>query len=274
MKQALLRVAIGILVVGTLLGVREWSLRPDGDMHIVFFDIGQGDSELVTFRDGTRMLIDGGPDWTTLEKLGERLPFFDRSIDIVVLSHPHVDHLMSLPEVIRRYRVKSLIVSDTDDQLGPYRAMLSGSELRGTKILELRAGAVLTVASATLRLIWPPRVRPPGMTKDANNNSLTLMMEEGGKRILFPGDLESIAERTLVAAKADLDADILKAPHHGSNGSSTTGFLLAVSPELAVISSGKGNTYGHPGRAAIRRLEAVGAEVRRTDLEGDIEVVW
>lgn len=274
MQKVLWRIAVGFLTIGLLLGAREIMLRPDDRMHVVFLDIGQGDSTLITFRDGSRMLIDGGPDWTTLEKLGERLPFFDRDIDIVALSHPHVDHLMSLTDVIRRYRVKSLVTAGWPDRLGPYRAMLSGAELRGTKILELQAGATLTIADATIRVLWPPRIRPPGMAKDPNNNSLTLMLEEGGKRILFPGDLESISERTLAAAKADLKADVLKVTHHGSNGSSSTGFILAVDPDIAVISSGTGNSFGHPGQAAMRRLETLGAEIRRTDKEGDIEIVW
>jgi len=212
-------------------------------MHVVFLDTGQGDSALLTFPDGTRMLIDGGPDWSPLEALGKRLPFFDRTIDILVLSHPNSDHMMSFGEIIRRYHVQTLMTAGTPFSSEMYHAILSGALLRSVTITTVEAGDILRIADATLSILWPPSPRPQGMSRDANNDSMYLMLEERGNRILFTGDGESIVEKTLVAAGADLRADILKVAHHGSKTSSSTGFLLAVSPETAVISAGKNNYY-------------------------------
>lgn len=274
MRQTLSRVIVGILCIGLLLGAREFAYRVDGKTHAAFFDVGQGDSALMTFPDGTRMLVDGGPDWSTLEHLGKTLPFFDRTIDIVVLSHPNADHMMSLPEVLRRYHVRTLLTAGTIFSSGRYAATLSGAVLAGTTLLTLSAGDHIDLADATIRVVWPPKNRPPSMSKNENNDSLTLMVETPEKRILFTGDLESIVERTLVQAHADIHADILKVPHHGSKSSSSTGFLLAVQPAVAVVSVGKDNQYGHPAADVIQRLKALGIAIRRTDQEGTVEIMW
>jgi len=273
-RKALLRFLSGLLCIGVLLAGREFLYRTDGKTHVSFFDTGQGDSALLTFQDGTRLLIDGGPDWSTLEQLGQALHFFDRTIDIVVLSHPNADHMMSLPEVLRRYHVRTLLTAGTVYSSGRYAATLSAAELSGVDILEVHAGDSIDLTNATIRVVWPPKQRPPTMSKNENNDSLTLLIEASGKRLLFTGDLESIVERTLVEARADIRADILKVPHHGSKSSSSTGFLLAVQPTVAVISVGKNNSYGHPNPAVLERLKAQGIEIRRTDLEGNIRLSW
>lgn len=269
------RNTIGVFVViAILLGAREWMLRPDGKMHAVFLDVGQGDSALVTFRDGTRMLVDGGPDWSTLEALGKRLPFFDRRIDIVVLSHPNSDHMTALPEVLRRYRVQTLVTGGTPFDSGLYHAVLSGAALRGIAVTAVQAGDTIAVGDADMEILWPTVPRPAGLDRDVNNDSVYLMLKESGKRILFTGDGESVVEKTLVAAHADLHADVLKIGHHGSTTSSSTGFLLAVHPTTAVVSVGEGNPYHHPSAAVMQRLRNLGIDVRRTDEQGDIEIVW
>lgn len=266
-------IGIFVILIG-LLTLREWILRPNGAMHVVFLDTGQGDSTLLTFRNGTRMLIDGGPDWSPLESLGKRLPFFDRRIDILVLSHPNSDHMTSFGEIIRRYDVQTLITAGTPFSSDMYHAILSGALLRSVALTTVEAGDTLHIADATLSILWPPSPRPTGMSRDANNDSIYLMLEESGKRILFTGDGESIVEKTLVAAGTDLKADILKIAHHGSKTSSGTGFLLAVNPKTAMISVGKNNPYGHPSPSIIKLLERLSINIRRTDQEGDIEVVW
>ncbi len=264
-----------VILACAFLGARELSLRPDGKTHVVFFDVGQGDSALITTPSGKRVLIDGGPDWATLERLGKYMPFFDRSIDMVMLSHPNADHLMSLPEVLRRYDVKALATAGTRYDMGRYAATLSGAELAGVRSLVLHAGQRIALGSgADLTVLWPPATMPKGMNKDVNNESLVVRLESNGKRALFTGDMESIVEKTLVQARADVRADILKVAHHGSTSSSILEFLRLVDPDLAVISAGKGNPFGHPRSEILERLNDLGVEVRRTDLEGDIEVVW
>lgn len=274
MHPTIAKILTGCFVVLVLLAARERALLPDGRMHVTFLDVGQGDAELITFRDGSRMLIDGGPDWAALEALGKRLPFFDRGIDVVVLSHPNTDHMVSLPEVLRRYRVRTLVTAGTTFDSGLYRAILSGAALRQVHHTVLRAGDSLRIDDAALTVLWPPIIRPQGMDKDVNNDSLVLRLEERGKRVLFTGDLESIVERTLVAAGVDLRADILKVGHHGSATSSSYEFLRAVRPSTAIISVGRENPYRHPHPGVMERLRSLGIEFRRTDTDGTIDIVW
>ncbi len=263
-----------LVILVVVLGAREWRLQPDGNVHIVFFDVGQGDSALITLSDGKRILIDGGPDWSTLEKLGTHMPFFNRHIDMLVLSHPNSDHMLAFPEVLRRYTVGTLVTAGTEYNSGTYRATLSGASLRGVPILHLYAGQSIALGKDSLEVLWPPRVMPKGFNSNENNESLTLRFTHDGKRVLFTGDIETIVEKTLVEARADLRADILKVPHHGSKTSSSTGFLLAVHPQSSVISVGRKNPYGHPNADVLRRLHSIGSEIRRTDESGDIEIVW
>lgn len=265
----------GVLTVLLLiLGGREFMLQPDGKTHIIFLDVGQGDSALLTLADGKRILIDGGPDWSTLEKLGKYMPFFDRRIDMLILSHPNSDHMVSFPEVLRRYSVGALVTAGTIYESGVYAATLSGASVHDVPVVTMYAGQTLSLGSSTLEVVWPPKIMPNGFSTDANNASIVLRFTHAGKRVLFTGDLEAIVEKTLVEAKADLRADILKVPHHGSKSSSTMEFLRAVAPKIAVISAAKNNSYGHPHPDVLARLTAIGAEIRRTDSEGDIEIMW
>lgn len=263
-----------ITVLLVLLGGREFQLLPDGKTHIVFLDVGQGDSALLTLKDGQRILIDGGPDWSTLEKLGRYLPFFDRRIDLLVLSHPNSDHIMSFPEVLRRYSVGALVTAGSVYDSGLYAATLSGASLHGVPLVTMYAGKSIRIGEDSFEALWPPEILPKGFNKDTNNESLVLRFMHAGKRILFTGDMESIVEKTLIAAGADLRADVLKVPHHGSKTSSTLEFLRAVHPTIAVVSVSRENSYGHPNADVLQRLQAVGAGIRRTDKEGDIEIEW
>jgi competence protein ComEC len=255
---------------------REWNLRPDGRLHLRFFDVGQGDSALVTLPSGRTVLIDGGPDWSTLEELGEVLPFFRRHIDLLVLSHPNLDHLTSFPEILKRYRVGSILFAGTDNPLPRYHAMMALAKQEGVTLTTVHAGQSMDLGDgATLEILWPPARLPKGFSKDANNVSVTMKLVYEDHSALFTGDMEKPVEETLVRSrKTDLASEILKVAHHGSRGSSGTGFLLAVHPKLAVVSVGKDNSYGHPRKEVIDRLQALGAKVWRTDEGGSLEVIW
>lgn len=264
-----------ILVVFGLLALREWSLMPDGKLHMAFLDVGQGDSIFITLPSGRQILVDGGPDWSTLQELSSVMPFFDRTIDIVSLSHPHLDHLASLPEVLRRYDVGALQIAGTAYHSGRYNALLSGALLTNTKMMLSHAGDSLDLGDGVvLDVLWPPKSPLPNADKNLNNASLVMMLTYKGKRALFVGDAEKPVEDVLLTAKVDLTADLLKVPHHGSRSSSSTGFLLAVKPTIAIASVGDGNSYHHPSPDVVKRYEDMGIPLHRTDLEGTIEIIW
>ncbi len=257
-----------------LLALREWNLQPDQHLHIRFFDVGQGDSALITTPGGKTVLIDGGPDWSTLQELGTSLPFFKRRIDLLQLSHPNLDHLVSFPEILRRYEVGGVLLSGVDHSLPRYNEVFALAKKHAVPIVRVSAGNTVDLGDGvTLRILWPPERMPVGFSREANNASVVFMLEYLGKRALFTGDAEKPVEETLVRSHLNLKADLLKVSHHGSLTSSTTAFLKAVSPALAVISVGK-NSYGHPRPEVLAALQRVGAEIRRTDEEGTIDIVW
>lgn len=256
------------------LTIREWTLLPDGNMHLRFLSVGQGDSAMISTPEGKTIVIDGGPDWSTLEELGKHLPFFSRRIDLLVLSHPNLDHLLSFPEILRRYKVGGILMSGVEDALPRYGEIFALAEQNGIPIIAVSAGQSIEVEdNVTMAILWPPKTMPKGFTKNDNDASVVVMLKYKDQRALFTGDIEKPAEETLVRAHADLKADILKVAHHGSKTSNADAFLRAVSPSLAVISVGK-NSYGHPRPEILERLKSMGVETHRTDLEGTIEVSW
>lgn len=263
-----------LLILIAAVAVREWHLAPDGHLHIRFLAVGQGDSAVITTPSGRIIVIDGGPDWSTVEGLGRFLPFFRRRIDLLMLSHPNADHVVSFPEILKRYSVGVIVMTGVDHALPRYHQMFAIAGREGIPIILAFAGRTLDLGdSAMLTLLWPPEVMPPGFTKNVNDTSVVARLDYRGHRALFTGDIERPTEETLVRAHVDLRSDVLKIPHHGSRTSSSTGFLLAVHPSLAVISVGE-NTYGHPRMDIIKRIKDLGIEVKRTDQNGTVEVVW
>ena len=266
---------LGIIFLVLLLGLREWHLSPDGHLHLRFLDVGQGDSALITTPGGNIIVIDGGPDWSTLEGLGVFLPFLNRHIDLLLLSHPNLDHLLSFPEILKRYSVGAIAFTGIENSLPRYNEILALAKEKNIPLLLVSAGQSIDLGDgAHLEILWPPKNIPEKFPKSDNDTSMVAMLKYGSHRALFTGDEERPVEETLVRAHADLKADILKVPHHGSRTSSSTGFLLAVHPSLAIISVGANNSYGHPRQEVIDRLKRLGAEVKRTDESGTVEVVW
>ncbi len=274
-RQKIITIGILVIITTILLAFREWSLQPDGHTHFYFLDVGQGDSALIVTPSGKHIVMDGGPDWKALEGLGKYLPFFSRRIDLLTLSHPHLDHYASFPESLKRYDVKTLVISNVESHSPWIKRIRDTANARGTAIKEMHAGETIDLGDhLNMNLLWPPEKLDKSFTTDLNNTSLVFKLSDGIHRALLTGDAEEPVEATLLAAHVDLKADLLKAGHHGSKTSSSTGFLLAVHPNLAVVSVGVGNSFGHPNPGVMKRYETLGIPTRRTDQEGTIEVVW
>jgi competence protein ComEC len=249
--------------------------RPDGVARIVVLDVGQGDGILVEGGHGGRMLVDGGPDpGRLLVALDERLPPWDRRIDIVVLTHPHEDHVAGLALLLKRYRVGRVF---EPGMLGPgpgYQAWTKALA-RGPADGVLATGSRLRLDDVALRVLWPdpgvvPRKPADGGTA-INNVSIVLLGEVAGHRFLLAGDIEQDIDPILL--QRDLpQVEVLKVAHHGSRTSSTDAFLAAVRPGIAIVSAGRGNPYGHPAPATIERLSGIARRTFRTDLDGAVEV--
>jgi competence protein ComEC len=267
---------IAAALLAVLLSVTVLS-RPDGLLHLTVLDIGQGDAILVEAPDGTTMLVDGGPDpELTLRRMGLNLPFFARRIDLLVLSHPHQDHIAGLVDVLDRHRVGAVLHAGIAFENPSYDRLLTDAARAGVPTLPIRAGQTLSLGAAgSVRVLYPSRADAdaPLPEGDINNGSVVLLLELGGFSALLTGDAEAPVEAALVARGLVGPVDVLKVGHHGSNSSTTPGLVDAIRPSAAIISAGAGNEYGHPAPETLATLTArPGIAVFRTDLDGDVEV--
>lgn len=273
-RSALERGALGVAAISvalTLLGAADAGGRAD---RIVMLDVGQGDAILVESRDGARMLVDGGPDPDrVIAQLDAVIAPWDRRIDIVVLTHPHEDHVAGLVRVLGRYRVGRVFEPGMRGR-GPgwaaWDAALRGGPPRAT----LAAGQRLALGGIALRVLWPmPGAVPaaPGASGTAiNDTSIVLLGTASGRRFLLTGDAEEDVDPALLGEGMPA-VDVLKVAHHGSATATSAALLAAARPAVALISVGAGNDYGHPTAAALGRLRDAGARVYRTDLDGRVE---
>jgi len=266
------------LLVTTLLAVTIGS-RPDGRLHLTVLDIGQGDAILVETPSGATMLVDGGPNpELTLRRIGANLPFFARDIRLMVLTHPHQDHVAGLVDVLDRFRVGAILHAGIRFENAAAHHLLAdaATEPRGT-ILLARAGQRLELDATTMvEVLYPTAddVAAPLPEGDINNGSVVLVVRHGGFSALLTGDAEAPVEAALVTRGVVSAVDVLKVGHHGSHSSTNPGLLDAARPSLAVISAGEGNEYGHPAPETLDALASrPGLAVMRTDLHGDVEIV-
>jgi competence protein ComEC len=267
------------LVAALLLVLLLTSLagRPDGRLHLFALDIGQGDAILVRTPDGVTMLVDGGPDpELTLREIGASLPWDMRRIDVVLLSHPHQDHVAGLVEVLRRYRVELVLHAGIAFENAAYHQFLADAASRRIGVQLARAGARLALGAMTsLEIVYPAEAdaAAPLPEGDINNGSVVAVLRYASFSVLLTGDAEAPIEAALLDRGLVPDVDLLKVGHHGSASSTTPPFLAAAAPEVAIISSGVDNEYGHPAPETLATLANLpGVAVLRTDTDGRIEI--
>ncbi|TSC80530.1 MAG: competence protein ComEC [Candidatus Peregrinibacteria bacterium Gr01-1014_25] len=265
------RILAGILVCTAIgvMGAREWWLSPR-NFALDVLDVGQGTAALLTGPGRMQVLVDGGPDASVLEQLPRVMPFLDRRIELVVLSHPDSDHLTGLVSILERYSVDALLLTGASHDLPRYAALMDLAAARRIPLLRSSSVRSIHVGGITLDILWPPR---NGAVRPGNNGSIVLKVFGGGRSVLLPGDIEEDSEQLLVRLKEKaLKTDVLVVPHHGSRTSSSTGLLLAVRPALAVLPVGRTNRYGHPHADVVARYRAFGIELRSTAIEGNVHI--
>ncbi len=227
---------------------------PDGRMRVIFADVGQGDATLIITPNARSVLVDGGPGREAAARLvGEALPFWDRSLDAVVLTHPHDDHVRGLVEVIERYDVEHIVHRDIPHDGAAYDEWRRLAAREGAVEVEAVQGRRFTLDGVLFEVLWPPRELLSGTSSDLNNASVVLRVSYGATSFLLPADIHSEAEARLVET-ASIDSDVLKVPHHGSRTSSSPAFLDAVSPAAAVISVDAESPHGHPHAEVVDAL--------------------
>jgi competence protein ComEC len=266
------------VVAALLLAWPALARESSGALEIHFLDVGQGDATAIRTPRGRWLLIDAGPVERSGYDAGARrvLPFLRARgvgrLDVLLLTHPHLDHIGGAPAILRGLRVRNVIEPGLPVGSPSYLATLAAVEETGARWVAGRSGRSITLDGVTLELLWPDPETLDGVL-DANQISLVVRLRYGGFAALFTGDAGEDVERILLARHGDdLRAAVLKAGHHGSATSTSPGFLAAVQPELVVVSAARRNRYGHPSPIVLRRVQEAGIELARTDQDGTISI--
>ena len=269
-KHSRLRAVVIVLLVLAVLaaaGFAAWRLwrQPNAGFAIHFVDIGQGDGAVVVC-DGKTLVIDGG-----MPESGAKMVDYLQNtlhvatIDVIIGTHPHADHIGGLPDVIAAFDVKTLYSPVDEFEAKPFEAMKQAADAKKLKITVPQAGQSFSLGQAKVEFF-----APLGIYDNVNDLSLVTRITYGQTTFLFTGDAERPSENDMIDSDEELSATVLKVGHHGSNTSSSYLFLRQVMPSYAVISCGKDNSYGHPHQEVLDRLKDVGAAVYRTDECGTI----
>jgi competence protein ComEC len=263
-----------------IVAILVWSAaltQPDGKLHVSFLDVGQGDAILIQTPNGQDILIDGGPDSQKINlELSEKLPFWDRTIDLVVSTQPQADHVTGLVEVLQRYEVKQVLEPGVSYNSSVYQEWLRLIEDRGIECNIARAWQEIDLGNGIkLEVLNPPESLWEGTSDDVDNNGVVLRLSWDKISFLFTADIRGDTELELIGERANLRSTVLKVAHHGSETSTCLQFLVTVDPEVAVISVGANNTFGHPDQEVTDRLTGRLGEgsVYRTDENGTTEFI-
>jgi len=244
-------------------------------LQVDFLNVGQGDSTFIETPQGHQIMIDGGPSSAVLGKLAYLMPFFDKDLDLIVLTHPEKDHMQGLLEILKSYKADYILWNGVKKEGQDYQLWLATLEKQknmGAKIIIADSQEKIKAGTAEIDILFPFESVENKEITSANNTCVVVKLIYGKKSFLFTGDIDMATERKIVKSGEDITSDVLKIAHHGSKYSSSPEILKSVSPFLAVISVGK-NSYGHPTQEVLNKLENFGIKVKRTDIAGDIKLL-
>lgn len=270
-----------LIFLNILAWITVFDLTRSPFLRVIFFDVGQGDAIFIETPQKHQILIDGGPTPAILEKLGQEMPFWDRSIDLIILTHPERDHLAGLIEILKRYRVESILwtgVLRNSSEFREWKNLIEEENNQGATVKIVQAGQKINCSSPSIKhcsigILYPLENLEGKEVKDSNNTSIIAKLVFERVSFLFTGDIYKSIEKELLDEGIDLNSDVLKIPHHGSKTSSSNEFIREISPKIAVISSGRNNPYGHPNQETLETLNKYDIRILRTDEDGDIKII-
>lgn len=262
---------MGLLIFFNVVAILYFSKTLKQDrLKVYFFNIGQGDSIFIETQNNKQILIDGGPDKKVIQKLSKVMPFWDRTIDLIILTHPQNDHMIGLLEVLKRYKVAGIVETGVFCEKIDCLIWEELKEKEKAKIIKANIGQKIILDKNTeILILYPFENLSKKVITKLNNTSVVAKLIYGSHSILLTGDIEKQVEEKLILSGVNLKSEYLKIAHHGSKTSTTEEFLNMVSPKEAVISLGL-NRYGHPNKEVIDLLEEKSIKYYRTDKNGDI----
>lgn len=263
---------------------------PEPKLHLIACDVGQGDALLAIYGT-TQILVDGGPNNRVLECLSRYVPFWDRDIEVVILTHPQVDHFNGLIEVFKRYDVQVFLATPVDSSTQAYQVLKKVVGGSGAKVVNPTTGMVVRFGLLYLDILHPSEqfvlsnaegsvsksvLGAIDTKRDLNEYSVVVNLRLGEFDALLTGDIgpkvsNKIVEELVLSGSRRIE--YIKIPHHGSKNGLTEELLEVSRPEVGVISAGKNNRYGHPHDEVIKLLSEREIKILRTDLDGDVEII-
>lgn len=261
---------IALLVFGNLV---VWILvfnKEENNLRISFYDVGQGDAALIQTPSGYNILVDGGPNNKVSDYLNRDLPITNRELDLVILTHPQSDHMYGLIEVLKNFKVRKVVTSNSSNTTSDYKLWIDTVNNADLKPEFVKAGESISIEdNLTLEFNWPES-NEPLKPADLNEASLVFTLSYFDFDVLMTGDADS---KIQPYRGIDKSIEILKVPHHGSATSMTDEFITNLKPTVSIISVGSGNRYSHPRVETLQQLEKVKSKVFRTDQNGTIKIV-
>lgn len=267
-------------VVLAILAILIWgyvTTLPDGKLHIFFCNVGQGDAIVLRTPRGFEFVIDGGPDNAVLECLAKVMPFYDRTLEGILATHPHIDHIAGLTQVLARYHVLFAVDAKTPYASETYKEYRKAVENEGADFQIVGRGNTIVIDGLQMEGLWPPGEEGRGSRGDKgdidegdiNDSSIVLLVTYGKFSVLLPGDAGSEVLEGVMKVR---HVTVLKVSHHGSRTGLSDQLLSNIAPTLAVISSGADNAYGHPHPEVLGLIAQRQIPLLRTDIHGTIEI--
>ncbi len=247
----------------------SFNLQESKVLEVHFIDVGQADSILIKTPDGNSILIDGGNNADGPGLLSYLKKEGIKEFMAIIATHPHEDHIGGLDTIINAYPVKEIYLPAVTTNTKTFEDFINAVNNSNAKRIKAEAGVRLNIPDVSGVFLAPCSEKYDNL----NEYSAVLRLVYKDTAFLFTGDVEAVSESQILLSQVELEADILKVAHHGSNSSTTPSFLKNVSPIYAIISVGKGNRYGHPSKQTLERLIAAGVKIYRTDEVGTIVVI-
>ena len=250
------------------LGGADTSAAPnsEGKLIVHFLDVGQGDSIFIELPNGKTMLVDAGENYHGQGIIDYVQTIGYQKLDYVVATHPHEDHIGSMPYIVRNFEIGSIYMPDVTANTATFESLLKAIKAKGLRVKNGRTGVhIIKDGELTADIIAPDKPDESNL----NNSSIVLLLTFGNVSYLLTGDAET---KELNAIRADMHATVLKAGHHGSKTSTTQTLLKKISPSVTVISCGKNNDYGHPHAEVLKMLKSINSSVYRTDRDQTVIV--
>ena len=277
-KKQFFLVLIFLLILSNFFIWKEIFDFSKGLINVIFFDVGQGDAIFIETSQGHQILIEGGPGKKVLEKLNKNIPFWDRTIDLIILTHPDADHLSGLNYVLQNYNIKNILWNGEKKETQTFKDweknLTKEKEKNNTNIVIAQKGQRIKASDAVFYILYPFNDLEQEIFKqNVNKTSVVSKLFFGKNSFLFLGDIDQKTEKHILEENTNLTAQILKVAHHGSKNANFEGFLKQVNPDFAIISCSKNNPYHFPHQEVLEKLQKIGAKVLRTDQDGDIKMV-